>query len=282
MTFHAIYSVILSLIPCLIPPYALRLSRVFGTKRIGWVLFLSFTLLAVLQLMRTWQPAGLTLDPGLTLDLLNFLVPVLLLISMIHIETLFRERLRVEEQERTLRAGLEAQVQERTAALDAANDELQREISMRRQGEAELRSSKEQYRFLFDNNPLPMWIYDQHSFQLLAFNSAACRHYGYNAVELQAKLALDLCAQQDVVREPTKPDSDSQETGFWKHWKKDDSVIEVETTCLDLVYNGRPARLVLANDLAGKACVAGVATSGLMAGAEEAKWPGRLRIVSAG
>src|SRR5947209_20487595 len=106
MTFPPIYSVILSLVPCLIPPYALRLNRVFGTKRIGCVLFLSFTLLAALQIIRAWEPAGLTLDPGLTLDLLNFLVPVLLLIGMIHIETLFRERLRVEEQERTLRASL--------------------------------------------------------------------------------------------------------------------------------------------------------------------------------
>jgi two-component system cell cycle sensor histidine kinase/response regulator CckA len=255
MTFPHIYSVALSLIPCLIPPYALRLSRVFGTKRVGWVLFFIFSLLAALQVMRAWEPAGFSLDPGLTLDLLNFLVPVLLLVSMIHIESLFRERLRVEAQEKQLRTDLEAQVQERTAALDAANDELQREILMRRQGEAELRSSKDQYRFLFDKNPQPMWIYDQSNFQMLAFNTAAARHYGYSAAEFQAKLAVELCVQEDVeafITESAQSASGSMQTGAWRHRKKDGSVIEVETTCLDLVYNSRSARLVLANEVTAK------------------------------
>src|SRR6266702_3482522 len=98
------FSLILRLLPCLIPPYALRLNRVFGTKRVGWVLFSAFSLLALVQLMRAWQPAW-GLDPGLTLDLLSFIVPVLLLGSMVHIETLFRERLRLEKEEKKLREG---------------------------------------------------------------------------------------------------------------------------------------------------------------------------------
>src|SRR5437660_636702 len=133
MTHSSIYTLIVGLLPCLIPPYALRLNRVFGTKRVGWVLFAAFSLLAVVQLMRAWQPAW-GLDPGLTLDLLSFLVTVLLLVSMVHIETLFRERLRLEQEEKKLRADLENQVRERTSALDRANEDLQREISLRKQG----------------------------------------------------------------------------------------------------------------------------------------------------
>ena len=74
------------------------------------------------MLVRAWQPFGL--DSKLTLDLLNFLIPVLLLTGMVHIETLFKERLRLEEEEKRLRTGLESQVQARTAELGKANDEL--------------------------------------------------------------------------------------------------------------------------------------------------------------
>src|SRR5205085_3563050 len=183
-------SLVLRLLPCLIPPYALRLNRVFGTKRVGWVLFAAFSLLAVVQLMRACQPAW-GLDPGLTLDLLSFLVTVLLLVSMVHIETLFRERLRREEEAQRLRAGLENQVRERTAALDQANEQLQREISLRKQGEEELRQSKERYRFLFDENPQPMWIYDLNTLRFLAFNSAALRRYGFSAAEFRDLTAAD-------------------------------------------------------------------------------------------
>src|SRR5882757_9597263 len=189
MNFSVVHSVVLGLLACVIPPYAFRLSRVFGTRRVGWVLVTVFTSLAALMLVRSWQPFGL--DSKLTLDLLNFLIPVLLLIGMVHIEILFKERLRLEEEEKKLRMGLESEVKARTADLDKANDELQREISLRKQGEEELRKSKEQYRFLFDENPQPMWIFALDSFKFLVFNRATLRHYGYSNSdfrELTAKI----------------------------------------------------------------------------------------------
>ena len=252
MNLPPIHSVALGLLPCLIPPYALRLNRVFGTRRVGWLLFVVFALLAVLQLMQTWQPVELGLDPGLTLDLLNFLVPVLLLCCMVHIETLFREHLRIEQQEKKLCAELEAQVRARTAELDAANEGLQRELSLRRQGEEELRKSKEQYRFLFDENPQPMWIYDRGTFEFLTFNAAALRYYGYGAAEFRELTAKDLCPPSEVeafVADSARSTPIAQRRGLWRHCKRDGSLAEVEITALDLIYSGRPARLVLANDV---------------------------------
>ena len=251
-TFPHIYSIVLSLLPCVIPPYALRLNRVFGTKRIGWVLFAVFTLLAVLQLIRAWQPLGLGLDAGLTLDLLNFLVPVLLLIGLVHIETLFRERLRLEDQEQKLRGDLELEVRQRTVALDLVNDELQRENTLRRQGEEELRKSKEQYRFLFDENPQPMWIYDRNSFRFLAFNAAALRHHGFGRNEFRDHTAKDLCPREEVeafVADSARANPGVPRRGQWRHHKKDGSLVELEVTTLDLHYDGCEARLVLASDV---------------------------------
>ncbi len=252
MTHASVHSVFLALLPCLIPPYAFRLTRVFGTQRVGWMLFVVFTILAVLQLLRTWQPAGFGLDSQLTLDLLNFLVPVLLLIGMVHIEGWFKERLRLEQEERRLRAELELEVKNRTAELDRANEELQREITLRRQGAEELRKSKEQYRFLFEENPQPMWIYEPRTFQFLAYNTATLRHYGFTAEEFRRLSATDLLLPAELqafAADSAKASPGARSRGLWHHIKKDGSVIEVELTTLDLQYAGHAARLVLANDV---------------------------------
>jgi two-component system cell cycle sensor histidine kinase/response regulator CckA len=251
MNFSVVHSVLLALLACVIPPYALRLSRLFGTQRVGWLLVTVFTTLAVLMLVRSWwQPFGL--DSNLTLDLLNFLIPVLLLIGMAHIETLCRERLRLEDEEKKLRMGLEAEVQERTADLDKANDELQHEISLRKQGEEELRKSKEQYRFLFEENPQPMWIFALDTFKFLAFNRATLRHYGYSNTEFRELTARDLCLTEELeafVAEAGKASLDLPPRKLARHCKKDGSVVEVEMAAQDLVYGGSPARLVLTSDV---------------------------------
>ncbi|MGH7969850.1 MAG: two-component system sensor histidine kinase NtrB, partial [Limisphaerales bacterium] len=138
-----------------------------------------------------------------------------------------------------------------TADLDAANEELQREISLRKQGEEELRKSKEQYRFLFDENPQPMWIFDLETCRFLAFNGAALRHYGYGAAEFRELSVKDLCLPDDVnpLTGPAHAPPEAQRHGLCRHLKKDGVPIEVEITSLDLVYAARPARLVLAHDV---------------------------------
>src|SRR5438445_2728152 len=45
---------------------------------------------------------------------------------------------------------------------------------------AELRTSEERYRGLFDANPQPVWVYDVESLDFLAVNQAAVNHYGYS------------------------------------------------------------------------------------------------------
>jgi len=255
MTYAHIFSLVFSLFPCVIPPYAFRLNRVFGTKRVGWVLFTVFSLLAALQVVRSWHPMGLGLDPGFTLDLFYLLIPVLLLIGMVHIETLFKERMLVEQEEKRMRSELELQVKERTAAQDKSNPELQEEISLRKRGEEELRKSKEQYRFLFDENPQPMWIFDLRSLRFLAFNTAALRYYGFTSAEFRALTARDLCVPAEVdafLADSIKTSSGVQPRGLCRHVRKDGAVVEVEISALDLMYAGYPARLVLAHDVTAR------------------------------
>src|SRR5262249_18474426 len=59
-----------------------------------------------------------------------------------HIETLFKERLKVEEEERRMVDELERQVQERTVELAHANAELRHEVTERRQLHQQLLRAK--------------------------------------------------------------------------------------------------------------------------------------------
>ena len=81
--------------------YALRLDRLFGVKRVGWSLFWAFFLMALLHLVQTWIPDGSETDPTITVNVMYALISLLLLISMAHLETVLKERARVERERET-------------------------------------------------------------------------------------------------------------------------------------------------------------------------------------
>ncbi len=67
----------------------------------------------------------------------------------------------------------------------AFQKERETQETLRRQ-QAELEQTERQYRLLFENNPLPMWIYDPESLRFLAVNRAALEKYGYSLEEFRA------------------------------------------------------------------------------------------------
>jgi diguanylate cyclase (GGDEF)-like protein len=56
----------------------------------------------------------------------------------------------------------------------------------------DLKRSEASFRLLFEENPLPMWVADANTRQLLAVNAAMCSHYGYRREELLAMSEHDL------------------------------------------------------------------------------------------
>lgn len=55
-----------------------------------------------------------------------------------------------------------------------------------------LLTAQENYRYLFEKNPLPMWVCDLTSFRFLAVNDAAIKHYGYNLDDFLQMTVMDV------------------------------------------------------------------------------------------
>jgi PAS domain S-box-containing protein len=132
---------------------------------------------------------------------------------------------------------------------------LRREAAWHLQTEATLHAAEEQYRQLFEANPLPCWVYDAERLTIHMANTAALRHYGYSLEEFQALKIQDLHPAEDV---PLLLDyhswivqgrltSKSGRDTVWQHLKKDGLPIKVELTWTHLI--DRKAVLVVANDV---------------------------------
>jgi PAS domain S-box-containing protein len=140
---------------------------------------------------------------------------------------------------------LEKMVEERTAALQA-------EIAERQRTEEALWESEKRYRFLFECNPLPMWVYDLDTLAFLAVNEAAIHHYGYAREEFLAMTIKDIRPPEDIpalLENVSHVGPGLDQAGTWRHRKKDGTIIYVEITSHRLIFAGRQAELVLANDI---------------------------------
>ncbi|HVN47256.1 MAG TPA: PAS domain S-box protein, partial [Bacteroidota bacterium] len=129
---------------------------------------------------------------------------------------------------------------------------VSRNISERKQFEKSLHQSMEQYRMLFKNNPMPLWVYDRKTLAFLDVNDAAVHRYGYSAEEFRSMTLKDIRPAEEIPKLLKSVSHDKQlmrETGIWKHRKKDGTLIDVEITVHDIDYYGVPARLVLAEDV---------------------------------
>ena len=116
------------------------------------------------------------------------------------------------------------------------------------------REGEAHYRAMFERNASPMWVYDPADLRFLAVNDAAVLHYGYSHDEFLAMGLPDIRPPEDVpalladlLETRRLQPVESHQT--WRHRRKDGSVIVVEVHAHQIPWRGRPARLVLAQDI---------------------------------
>jgi two-component system cell cycle sensor histidine kinase/response regulator CckA len=122
----------------------------------------------------------------------------------------------------------------------------------RDRAEKELHETAEQYRLLFEANPLPLWVFDRESLVFLAVNEAAVRHYGYSREEFLNMTIRDIRPPEDVpalLQSVAQQVEGLSKTEIWKHRKRDGTIIDVEITTHGLRVRGKSAILTLAHDV---------------------------------
>ena len=115
-------------------------------------------------------------------------------------------------------------------------------------------------RFDFDHNATPMWVFDISTLVFHAVNDAAVRHYGYSRQEFLSMTILDIRPSEDIpflLREVLQKRVLNSVRECRKHKKKDGSLIDVEVTRCEVLFNGCIADIVTAVDVTGHVPVPG-------------------------
>lgn len=96
-------------------------------------------------------------------------------------------------------------------------------------------------------HPQPMWIYEHATLRFLEVNDAAVAQYGYSREEFLQMSILHVRPDPEPLRRP--PATPLAELSTWEHVCKDGRRLQVEVQGCDLVYRGKPARLVMLRDV---------------------------------
>jgi PAS domain S-box-containing protein len=136
--------------------------------------------------------------------------------------------------------------------LNLLLDDLAFRSAERERAIGELRRSEASFRLLFENNPLPMWVYELETLEFIEVNDAAVAHYGYTREEFLAMRITDIRPAEDVPRlleDLATPRLALQSSGEWRHRRKNGDVIDVQIASHRFTFNGRDAVLVVSMDV---------------------------------
>lgn len=132
------------------------------------------------------------------------------------------------------------------------------DITARHEAKARIDASERKFRYLFEKNPLPFWVYDAETLAFLEVNEAAVRQYGYSREEFLAMTILDIRpeSQRGAVKEYAQRLSGPHpplERRTWTHLRKDGSTLDVRVHASEIEFRGRRGFLILAEDISEQA-----------------------------
>ncbi|MGZ8414171.1 MAG: PAS domain S-box protein, partial [Gemmatirosa sp.] len=168
---------------------------------------------------------------------------------------------------------LSHQLQEQALELEAQTEELQVAAAELEQANARLQQStadaeqardaavaarqvadelQTRYRRLFEASPLPSWTVDLETLAVLDANEAAVARYGYSRADFRAltlREVRDPASLPDLPHHIAQVVATGQFQGLATHRTRDGEQLDVELTARHIVHDGRPAMLVVLNDV---------------------------------
>ncbi len=130
------------------------------------------------------------------------------------------------------------------------------DITAQKLAEDALIESEKSYMLLFNNAPLPQFIYDIQTLKILKVNDAAVRHYGYTSDEFLKMQATDIRPKEEVdefgqylnrIKKTNEP-----VTGIWTHARKNGEKFIAEVSPTRIVYHSKNCILSTVNDITDK------------------------------
>jgi diguanylate cyclase (GGDEF)-like protein/PAS domain S-box-containing protein len=115
-----------------------------------------------------------------------------------------------------------------------------------------LKKREASIRLLFDNNPMPMWVFDAETTGFLSVNDAAVQHYGYTRATFLRMKLQEIWPQDEWVSHTEALQefgSSNYSPRAWRHLKADGSEIQVLTFGRRVAFEGRDGFLVAVVDI---------------------------------
>lgn len=124
----------------------------------------------------------------------------------------------------------------------------------RKRSLTELAESQKRYSSLFQLSPLPMWVYDIETLAFLDVNNATTRVYGYSKEEFLNMTIRDIRPPEDIpllekAMEEVRRHDELYLSSYTRHQKKNGDIMLVQIQSNIIMYQGRKAEVLLANDL---------------------------------
>ncbi|MDO9376434.1 MAG: PAS domain S-box protein [Ferruginibacter sp.] len=130
-------------------------------------------------------------------------------------------------------------------------------ITERKEAETILKTSEERYRYLFNNNPASILIWNLDDFKILEVNESSIEQYGFTKTELLQKTILDLSMPEEHVEikelaQKAKAGVFFKVTSTWRHQNKTGENMFMEVTSHRIDYKQKNVILALANNVTEK------------------------------
>ncbi len=131
-------------------------------------------------------------------------------------------------------------------------DFLAYEVTGAKEEGLRLTESEATFRSLFQRNPNPMWVYDLENLNFLTVNESAIKFYGYTQSEFEKMTIRQIRPKEDVedLLDAIRCNRLEERQGkIWRHVHKDGRIFYVKLSSGNILFRGRKARVVIANDV---------------------------------